>query len=391
MTSPHRAIGAVFAVHGAVAGTLATRLPWIQDRLDLSPTVLGLALLCPSLGAFTAMPTASRVAHRIGERRTVRLLIAAWCAALALPALAPAPAWLFAAMLLYGATAGMSDVVMNSHGVAVERAVGRPVMSGLHGLWCVGSLAAGGAGIAAAHARIDARLHLGLVALVLLAAGLLAGRGLLADRPAEGVPAPRRFALPTRAVAAIGAVGFCGTFAEGASADWSAVYLTEVTHAGPGLAAAAFTVFMSCMAVTRLAGDRLVRRFGPAAVIRCGGSVAVAGGIMVVAARAPWAAVAGFALVGIGIATVVPLVFAAAAGIGATPGEGVAGVATITYLSGLTAPAVTGWAAGALSYRAAFAMITCVVAVMTLSAGALRPREPGTAAPATEASAKALH
>ncbi|NEA28659.1 MFS transporter, partial [Actinomadura bangladeshensis] len=72
-----------------------------------------------------------------------------------------------------------------------------------------------------------------------------------------GVPAPRRFALPTRAVAAIGAVGFCGTFAEGASADWSAVYLTEVTHAGPGLAAAAFTVFMSCMAVTRLAGDRI--------------------------------------------------------------------------------------------------------------------------------------
>ncbi|NEA26321.1 MFS transporter, partial [Actinomadura bangladeshensis] len=167
MTSPHRAIAAVFAVHGAVAGTLATRLPWIQDRLDLSPTVLGLALLCPSVGAFTAMPTASRVAHRIGERRTVRLLIAAWCAALTLPALAPAPGWLFAAMLLFGATAGMSDVVMNAHGVAVEREVRRPVMSGLHGLWCVGSLAAGGAGIAAAHARIDARLHLGLVAVVL--------------------------------------------------------------------------------------------------------------------------------------------------------------------------------------------------------------------------------
>jgi MFS family permease len=390
MTSPHRAIAAVFAVHGAVAGTLATRLPWIQDRLDLSPTVLGLALLCPSVGAFTAMPTASRVAHRIGERRTVRLLIAAWCAALTLPALAPAPGWLFAAMLLFGATAGMSDVVMNAHGVAVEREVRRPVMSGLHGLWCVGSLAAGGAGIAAAHARIDARLHLGLVAVVLLAAGLLAGRWLLADRPTEGVPAPRRFALPTRAVAAIGAVGFCGTFAEGASADWSAVYLTEVTDAGPGLAAAAFTIFVTCMAATRLAGDRIVRRFGPAAVTRYGGSLAVAGGILVVAARAPWAAIAGFALVGIGIATVVPLVFAAAAGIGATPGEGVAGVATITYLSGLTAPAVTGWTAGALSYRAAFAMITCVVAVMTLSAGALRPPGPAGAAPAPEPSAKAL-
>ncbi|TYK42930.1 MFS transporter [Actinomadura decatromicini] len=375
----HRAIGVIFIAHGAVAGTLATRIPWIQDRLDLSPTVLGLALLCPSIGAFTGMPTASRVAHRIGERRAVRLLIAAWCAIIALPALAPAPGWLFAAMLLYGGAAGMSDVVMNSHAVAVERAIGRPVMSGLHGLWCVGSLAAGGVGILAAHHGVDARLHLGLVAAVLLGVGVAGGRGLLPDRPAAGVPAPRRFALPNRAVLAIGLVGFCGTFAEGASADWTAVYLTEVTDAGPGLAAASFTIFMTCMAATRLAGDRLVRRFGAPKVVRCGGGVAVLGGVLVVAARAPWTAITGFALIGVGVATVVPLVFAAAADRGATPGEGVAGVATITYLSGLTAPAVTGWTAGTLSYPAAFAMITCIVAVMTVSAGALRPRPSGEA------------
>ncbi|RFS81129.1 MFS transporter [Actinomadura spongiicola] len=383
MHPQHRAIGIVFAVHGAVAGTLATRIPWIQDRLDLSPTVLGIALLCPSIGAFTAMPTASRAAHRIGERRAVRLLLTAWCAVLALPALAPAPVWLFAVMLMYGATSGMCDVVMNGHGVRVERHLKRPIISGLHGLWCIGSLAAGGVGILAAHARVDARLHLGAVAAVLLAVGALAGRDLLADRSSEGVPAPRRFALPTRAVLGIGVVGFCGTFAEGASADWAAVYLTEVTDAGPGLAAAAFTIFMSCMAGTRLLGDHLVRRVGAATVVRCGGSVAVLGGVLVVASRSPWPAIVGFALLGVGVATVVPLVFAAAADTGSTPGEGVAGVATITYLSTLTAPGITGWTAGALSYPAAFAMIICVVAVMTLSAGALRPRAT-TTAPASE-------
>ncbi|WP_433469151.1 MFS transporter [Spirillospora sp. CA-128828] len=390
MSSPHRAIAIVFALHGAVAGTLATRIPWIQERLDLSPTVLGLALLCPSIGAFTAMPTAGRLAHRIGERRATSLLIAAWCAAVALPALAPAPVFLFAAMLLFGAAAGMSDVVMNAHAVSVERHLRRSIMSGLHGLWCVGSLGAGGVGILAAHAGIDARLHLGVVAAVLLAAGAVAGRGLLHVRPAPGDPAPRRFALPTRAVLAIGVVGFCATFAEGASADWTAVYLTEVADAGPGLAAASYTIFMSCMAGTRLAGDRLVRRLGPDRVVRCGGVVAVLGGVLVVVSRAPWPAIAGFALLGVGVATVVPLVFAAAGDVGATPGEGVAGVATITYLSGLTAPAITGWAAGALSYPAAFALITCVVAVMTVTAGALRPRGGGTSAPVSEPAGTAL-
>ncbi|REF00086.1 MFS transporter [Thermomonospora umbrina] len=372
--SHHRAIAAVFAVHGAVSGTLATRIPWIQDRFDLGPGVLGLALLCPSIGAFLGMPTASRLAHRIGGRAATRILLALWCAVLALPALAPAPAGFFAVMLLYGAIAGMCDVVMNGEAVTLERHLRRPIMSGLHGMWCVGSLLAGGVGAMAAHARVDARLHLGLVALFLLAAGVVVGRALFVGPQAAASAPPRRFALPTRAVLAIGIVGFCGTFAEGASANWAAVYLTEVAGAGPGVAAATYAIFMCCMAATRLVGDRLVRRLGPVATVRYGGLTAAVGGVLVVAARTPGLGIAGFALLGIGVATIVPLVFAAAGATGSTPGEGVAGVATITYLSGLTAPAVTGWAAGTLSYPTAFGLITGVVVLMTLSAGALRPR-----------------
>ncbi|MBW8482821.1 MFS transporter [Actinomadura parmotrematis] len=363
----------VFAVHGAVSGSLATRVPWIQEHLGIGPGLLGLALLSPSVGAFAAMPTAGRIAHRVGGARTTRLLLAFWCAALALPALAPAPGWLFAAFLLFGAAAGMSDVVMNGQVVVLERHLGRPLMSGLHGMWCVGSLAGGAIGVVAAHAGVDARLHLGGMAALLFAVGACAGRGLLRSESDTAAAPPRRFALPTRAIALIGLVGFCGTFAEGASADWTAVYLTRVTGAGPGLAAAGFVLFMVCMAGARLLGDGLIQRFGPVGVVRCGGAVAVAGGVLVVAGRAPAVCMAGFALVGTGIAVIVPLVFAAAGSRGAHPEEGVAGVATITYLSGLLAPAVTGWIAGAASYPAAFAVVTALAAAMALLASVLRP------------------
>lgn len=374
--SHHRAIAAVFATHGAVAGSLATRIPWIQDHLDLSPGTLGLVLLCPSIGAFVGMPLAGRLAYRLGGRRATRVMLAAWCAVLALPALAPAPAALFAVFLLYGAAAGLCDVVMNAHAVVTERHLGRPIISGLHGLWCVGSLAGGGIGALAAQAGIDARLHLGATALVLLVLGLPAGRGLLADTTSADLPAPRRFALPSRSILAIGLVGFCGTFAEGASENWAAVYLTEVAGAGPGMAAASYTIFMLCMAGARLAGDRVVRRLGPVTVVRAGGVLAAAGGVVVVVARTPALCVAGFALLGLGVAVIVPLVFAAAGNAGPTPGEGVAGVATITYLSGLIAPAVTGWVAGGVSYPAAFAMITGVAVLMTLLAPVLRTALP---------------
>ncbi|MFE3451610.1 MFS transporter [Nonomuraea sp. NPDC059194] len=377
--TPHRAIGAAFAIHGAVAGSLATRLPWIQDHLGLGATTLGLILLCPSIGAFVAMPMASRLSYRLGSATATRILLALWCLVLALPALAPVPAALVAVFLLYGAAAGMCDVVMNAHGVVLERHLRRPIISGLHGRWCLGSLAGGGLGILAAHTGTDARAHLGAMALLLLVMGVVAGRGLLHDdMTANGssaeAPAPRRFALPPRAVLAIGVVGFCGTFVEGASSNWAAVYLTEVAAAGPGMAAAGYTVFMLCMAGARLAGDRLVHRFGPVTVVRAGGALAVVGGIIVVAARTPLLCVAGFALIGLGVATIVPLVFAQAGHVGPTPGEGVAGVATITYLSGLTAPAVTGWVAGGISYPAAFGMITGVAVLMVLLATAMRPR-----------------
>ncbi|MBB5778252.1 MFS transporter [Nonomuraea jabiensis] len=440
--SHHRAIAAVFVAHGAVAGSLSTRIPWIQEHLHLTPGALGLALLCPSIGAFVGMPMASRLAYRFGNRAATRVLLALWCAGLALPALSPSPVWLFGAFLLFGAAAGMCDVAMNAHAVLLERHLGRSIMSGLHGMWSVGSLAAGGLGALAAHAGIDARIHLGAMSLALLGLGAAAGRGLLPDSrmadsahnpppdsgiagagrglladsgmagaghtplpdsgmagaghtplpdsgiassghnplPDSGragarrdVPAPRRFALPTRGILVIGLVGFCATFAEGASSNWSAVYLTAVTAAGPGLAAAGYTVFMLCMASTRLLGDHVIRRIGPVATVRAGGAVAAVGGALVVAARTPALGIAGFALVGLGIAVIVPLVIAAAGNAGTTPGEGVAGVATITYLSGLIAPAVTGWVAGALGYPTAFALITCVVVLLTLLAPVLRP------------------
>ncbi|MFC4115941.1 MFS transporter [Nonomuraea zeae] len=380
--SHHRAIAAIFAVHGAVAGTLSTRIPWIQDQLDLDPRVLGLALLCPPIGAFIGMPMASRLAYRFGGRAATRALIALWCAALALPALSPSPMWLFAAFLLFGAGAGLSDITMNAHAVVLERRLGRSIMSSLHGMWAVGSLAAGGLGTLAAQVGLDARIHLGAMAATLLLLSVLAGRGLLADDSSAEAPAPRRFALPSRAILPLGLVGFCATFAEGASANWSAVYLTEVTQAGPGVAAAGYTILMFCMAGMRLLGDQLIRRLGPVRAVRTGGAVAVLGGVIVVLSRTPALGIAGFALVGLGVAVIVPLVFTAAGNSGPTPGEAITGVATITYLSGMIAPAVTGWVAGGLSYPAAFAMITGVIVVLTLLAQVLRPSPSGASRPA---------
>ncbi|WP_237321155.1 MFS transporter [Streptomyces sp. JJ36] len=375
------AVAVVFAAHGAVSGTFATRIPWLREHLGLSTGALGLALVCVTLGASAAMPLAARVAHRHGPRRALRLLSLLCCAGLLLPPLMPGLGTLCAGLFVLGCGLGLMDVAMNAHGVQVEERYGRSVMSGLHGMWSVGALLGGAGGAVAAHAGLPAPAHAALAAPFLGLLAAVACRWTLDVRAEVTAAEPPRFALPSRGVLAVGAIGFCAVFAEGASMDWSGIYLRDVTGAEPGLAAAAYTAFACTMAAARLAGDAAVRRFGAVRTVRAGGVLATAGGVLVVSARVPVAAVAGYALIGVGIAVVVPLCFAAAGrGGGSAPGQAIAGVATLAYASGLAAPAAVGWIAEATSLPVSFAVVTALASGLVLGAGVLR-------APAREAAA----
>ncbi|WP_328431155.1 MULTISPECIES: MFS transporter [unclassified Streptomyces] len=369
------AVAAVFAVHGAVTGSFATRVPWVQDHASLSAGQLGFALAFTAFGASCAMPLAGRISHRFGSRGALRGLISLWTMALVLPSLAPNMLTLCLAMFAFGASAGMADVAMNALGIEVERLLGRSIMTSLHGMWSAGALTGSAAGTLAAHLGSDARLHFALAAATLTLLGTVACRWVLDLQPAEDEEPPPRFALPPRSALLIGAVGFCAVFAEGASLDWSAVYLRDQLDTSAGLAAACTTGFMLTMAIARLVGDAVVNRFGAVRTVRTGGAVAVLGGLLVVVAGDPAVAMAGFALLGLGIAVVVPLCFAAAGHSGPNPSQAIAGVATITYTSGLIAPSLIGGVAQATSLVVSFGLVTALACGLAVFAGVLRAGE----------------
>ncbi|MFJ4714805.1 MFS transporter [Streptomyces sp. NPDC088785] len=366
------AVATVFCVHGAVTGSFATRVPWIQDHAGVSAGQLGLALAFPAIGASVAMPLAGSISHRFGARTALRGLLALWTLALTLPSLAPNLLTLCVGLFVYGATAGMSDVAMNALGVEVETRLDKSIMSGLHGMWSTGALLGSAGGTLAAHLGTDARLHHVCAAAVLTVAGFTACRWVLDLRPTEDEEPPPRFALPPRSALLIGAVGFCAVFAEGASLDWSAVYLKDVLDTSAGLAAACTTGFTLTMAVARIAGDRVVDRFGAVRTVRISGIGAAFGALMVVLAPNPAVAMAGFGLLGLGIAVVVPLAFAAAGRSGPNPSQAIAGVATITYTSGLVAPSAIGTIAEATSLVVSFGVVTVLACGLAVFAGVLR-------------------
>ncbi|MFF3913783.1 MFS transporter [Streptomyces sp. NPDC001852] len=374
------AVAAVFAVHGAVTGSFATRVPWIQDHASLGAGQLGFALAFTAFGASCAMPLAGRISHRFGSRTALRGLLALWTLCLVLPSLAPNLYTLCLAMFTYGASAGMADVAMNALGVEIERLLDKSIMSGLHGMWSAGALIGSAAGTLAAHLGSDARLHFSLVSAVLTALGLVACTWVLDLQPADDEEPPPRFALPPRSALLIGTVGFCAVFAEGASLDWSAVFLRDRLGSSAGVAAACTTGFMLAMALARIAGDAVVNRYGAVRTVRAGGVLAVLGGLLIVFAGHPTVATAGFALMGLGIAVVVPLCFAAAGHAGPNPSQAIAGVATITYTSGLIAPSLIGGVAQATSLVVSFCVVTALACGLAVFAGVLRSAERGSRA-----------
>ncbi|WP_153455595.1 MFS transporter [Streptomyces smaragdinus] len=373
----HIAIAAVFCVHGVVSGSFATRIPWIQDHAGLSAGRLGLALALPAIGSAVAGPATAAISRRFGARRALRGLLVLWTLSLALPSLASGLGTLAVALFLFGAAAGASVVQLNAVGADTERRLGRSVMSSLHGMWSAGALIGSASGALAAQLGVDARLHHAVTALLLTGAGLLAVRGVLDVRAEPEREAAPRFALPPRAVALIGVVAFCASFAEGVSLNWSGVYLKDELAASPGVAAATTTAFVLMMALVRLVGDRVVNRFGAVRTVRWGGVLATAGGLLVVGAPAAGVAVAGFALIGLGVAVVLPLAYAAAATRGPSAARSIAGVATFTYVSGLIAPSLVGGIADLASLGASFGVVVVLTGGLAAGAGLLRRETAG--------------
>src|SRR3954469_23262562 len=385
-----RAVTVVFFVNGLLLGSWAARSPAVKERLDLGEAELGLALGLVALGALVAMPVSGWMSARGGSRRTTRFATVAICLALPLPALAPTYALLLPAALLLGASNGSLDVAMNAHGVAVERRFGSPILSSFHAAFSCGALAGAGTSALAAGAGLDVRWHLLGVAALGLCAGLAACRALLpADADHAGEDAGPLLARPPRARWAVGAIGFCALVCEGATADWSAVYVKESLSATAGVAALAFAAFSATMTLGRLAGDRLTSAWGADALVRRGGLLSAAALAAALLIGHPAAAIAGFALLGFGISTMVPVVFRAAAEVdGVAPGVGIAAASTMGYFGFLVAPPIIGGIAELTSLPLALGLLVLLGLVMAALAPRVRPRARSTRLAASPAAAR---
>lgn len=384
---PRAATVSVFFIHGLLFASWTAHIPEVKDHAGLTVGALGLALLGAPAGSVSAMLASARLLSRLGSRRTVRVCLIGYCAAGPLVGLAGSLPALFAALFAWGAFQGSLDVSMNTQAVTVERARGRPLMSGFHGCWSIGTFAGAAAGVAGVVAGMSLTLQLLLLGTPALVIGvMLAGRMLPDIVPAAEASnghaaAPRGPARLTpaargvsRSVLLLGAIAFASMLCEGASADWASVYLRGPVHVGAAVAGLGYTAYSLTMVIARLSGNRLLARFRVQSVLPALAAVAVAGFTVGLADRTVAAALAGFACLGIGLALIIPTVSSAAGRLpGLSPGAAIVAVTTCGWLGFVCGPPLIGELASATSLSLALGVVPALVAFIA-AATALTPQ-----------------
>jgi MFS family permease len=349
-----------FFIAGFSLAAWAPLVPYAKARIGLDDGTLGLLLLCLGVGSIIAMPLAGALAARFGCRSVLIASTVLVCLCLPLLATVSSLPLIVATLFVFGAGMGALDCTVNIQAIIVERASGKTMMSGFHGLFSVGGFV--GAASVAAMLSLGASplVSMLVVAVFCVIALLKAAPHLLSYGSVSRGPA---FAIPHGIVLFIGLLCFTVFLTEGAMLDWSAVFLSaqrgvETSYAGLG-----YAVFATTMTIGRLFGDPVVRRVGGPRIILIGGLCASAG--LALATLVPtWeAALLGYALVGAGCSNIVPVCYSAV-GRQTTMPESVAvpAITTLGYAGILVGPAGIGFVAHASSLNLAF----MILAVMLL-------------------------
>ncbi|MFI6731379.1 MFS transporter [Nonomuraea sp. NPDC050451] len=384
------AVAALFLTNGAVFFNIVPRYPQIKADLGLSNAVFGTALAAHPIGALLAGLLAGTAIRRFRSARVGALgIVVTTVATLFIPFV---PNWVAFGGVLFvvGALDAIVDVAQNAHGLRVQRLYGRSIVNSLHGVWSVGAVLGGLMGSAAAGLDIPLSVHLGISATLFSVTALVAYRFLLpgpedAERPAEardGHP-PRRAgrrsftASAVRMLAALGVLAACGTLVEDAGASWGALYLSGDLRTDAATAGMAVVALQVAMTVGRLTGDRVVDRFGQRTVVRAGGALAAIGMGAALAVPSVATSLAGFALAGLGVATLVPAAMHTADELPGLPaGAGLTIVSWLLRGGFLLSPPLVGFVADLTSLRVGLLSVVLAGAVTVVLGRVLVNRTP---------------
>ncbi|CDX37183.1 Major facilitator superfamily MFS_1 [Mesorhizobium sp. SOD10] len=382
--APQHRVYAGFAIYSFAMGNIFPRLPDIKGAMGIEDGTLGLALIGTPIGTLVALTLATPLLERVGFRRALLWLVPLLGLAYALAVHAPGPAPLFLMLLPVGLMIGSIEIILNVEADRTEFLLKRRIMNRAHSFWSIGFFGAGLFGGALAHLGLSPQLHLAVVVpMVSVAVALFLGgfEPAPARFAASGDKAPM-FARPTLPILILVGVTLSAMLMEGASMDWSAIYMRTVFDSGPFIAGITVALFAFSQATTRFFADKFVDRYSPNGVARVLLATMMAGVFIVFFSPLSVVSMLGFALLGIGSSAIFPLAISAAAQRTDRPAAiNVAALSQISFVAFLLGPPLLGFVSDHWGIRSAYGIGIPFIVLSLAAAGALGRRSPSNAIP----------
>jgi MFS family permease len=316
-----------------------------------------------------SLPLSGFLVGRFGSRIVVTVAAICYPMVLTLIGLSQTVWQLVPGVFFFGLLGNLCNISINTQAVGVEALYGRSIMATFHGVWSLAGFTGAAVGTFMVSHGLTPFQHFAMIwGAAIIMVLIVRPYAIAKDRGSAG---QKLFARPDGMLLKLGLIAFSCMVCEGTMFDWSGVYFQKVVAVPKNLTTLGYAAFMSTMAGGRFLGDRIVTRFGKQKVLQGSGVVITSGLLLAVIFPSLYAATLGFLLVGIGVSSVVPLVYSEA-GKSKTlsPGVALTAVSTIGFLGFLLGPPIIGFIAEALNLRWSFTLIAvlgfCTTVLATL-------------------------
>lgn len=348
-----------FFFSGILTATWSSRIPDIQQKLQLNNAALGTVLFAIPVGLVTGLSFSSWAVASFGARKMMQLSCLLAALFLALCGLVETTFLLMLILFFVGLSRTLLNLAANTSALEVQQLYDRPIIASFHGVWSVACFAAAGISAILLAVGVAPLLHFAIIAvIVVLLVFMLKAKQMPVNAPPERRPF---FVMPDKYLFLLGLMALCSMLCEGAMFDWSVNYFEKVIGAKKPLVITGYIAFIVMMAGGRLVGDRFIHLFGANRIIIICGLLMATG--FAIAALFPYLVVAafGFLLIGLGDSILVPVVYMLASRSQKMPASyALSSVTLIGYTGFLIGPLLIGNVSEYLGMPVAFGILSCV-------------------------------
>jgi len=289
-------------------GNWAVGIPQIKSKIGFTESELGIAILCFGLGTFVMLFTAPKLVQKFGLAQICLVSVIGVCLGIILLFMTSDYLVLCFFLFILGNFTGLIDIGMNTLVSQVEQDYEVNIMSASHGFFSFGGVVSGGLGaLCLSQFKIVPLWYVVGISIVLIILNVYLYR-YYRHIDVEKTESKKFDFSYVKPLFLLLIVGFICMGAEGAVADWSALYLKHVANAKPMWFAFGFLSFSVFMTLGRFYGDKLSDNYGSYKVLYIGLLVSLFGYVSVLLTSTFWS-ILGFGLIGLGLSVVIPELF----------------------------------------------------------------------------------